>query len=167
MQGKKLISRLGLAGLSVAILLGCGYALLCNWLYNSEARRFWRMYEQLEIGMSYEEVQSLFGREPEYECSYADCKVVYFFRNGITDSYDSYPLDDFPQRVDSKKHIPSIYAAGQLLFTPDNELAAFTVNGESYRIFTPDGEIPGSSLSLLDDIYFTTHDPNYRVQPSP
>jgi len=148
MSNRRMTAYLALTALAVIVLSGVIFGLL----YNSEGWRFWRMYGQLEIGMSDKQVQTIFHREPDFQCSFGDFRVLYFFRNAITDRCPN--LDRLSKHVDNKNDIPAIYASGELLFSRDNRLIAFTVNGESSHIRTVNGKVTGSSLSRLPVEYF-------------
>lgn len=120
-------------------------------IYYSPGNRFMRKYRSLEVGMSEQQVEQLFGKPAEYACEYRRLRIEYYRRPMIPGQ--SLEIDDplLPQGVvvAEASELPYIYAAAQVALDEDNRVVAYTLNGETTEIVTSKGRFPGSHFRRL------------------
>ena len=154
-----------LCGFSVlaAVLVGAQIA-----LYFAPGRVFLRSYARLAIGQSKQEVVDIFGRTPDYCCSYGESEIDYFFREAYNVFRVDYepqtkevggervpiPPDEMPSAVARKEEIPYAYGACLTVFDRDGVMRAFTWNGEETHVHTDQGDVEGDHLSILGEALF-------------
>ena len=170
-------------GCLVLVLLGVSLSVMGYYaLIFSPTGRADRGYEALAVGQTRDEVMSLFGRAPDYSCFYRSSEIVYFFRHGWTTFYVGgggpyysggkalykevdgkrvpVPPEEMPARIATKKEIPYVYDAYQILIGEHGLVQAFTHNGETTRIHTVRGDIEGDHFSVLDESFFGEETPS-------
>lgn len=112
-------------------------------------RKFFEQYKQLRLGATIAQVTTLFGRAPDYVCSYGGTQIVYFSRGSFFDTKPD--PTKLPFLITAKQDIPYLYGSGQFLFSRQGRLAAYTCNGEEVYVRTVKGNFGGSHLRNLND----------------
>ena len=167
--------KMTISRIDVGVLVGCAVISVLGFilLYCSPAWTFMRSYESLAIGQSRAEVVEVFGKDPDYACTFGDYEILYYFRSTLLSREcvfsdtegkvmvkevggEAVPLtpEDMPKTVESWKAIPYVYAAGQLLIAPDGRLVAYTHIDEEEHVHTTVGDIRGGRLTDLDESFF-------------
>jgi hypothetical protein len=136
-------------GSTLAIILVAAFLIGRSLLYNSPGHVFFRQYKQLRPEMTLSQVQSIFGRAPDYVCQFNGGKILYYSRGHFTDKKPNPQL--LPASVQASNQIPCIYGSGQFLFNSKSVLSAYSVCGEEVNIHTLKGSFPGSDIKRLDD----------------
>ena len=124
-----------------------------SFLFDPAARDFRRNYEQLRPGMTFSQVQNVFGRSPEYTCKYKDAKFVYYLppTGSLQFIKGKKPnLKTLPASVQTTKQIPYIYESAQLAFNSKGILSAYTLCGDELNIHTSKGNYRGNFVPHLN-----------------
>ena len=134
----------------VFILTTIGYFTLVN----SPGWKFSRIYNELEPGMSQQEVRNLFGKKPDFDCRLGSSEIWYF--QGPDDLAGSFDDVDLVRgsTVQTKNDLPDVYDHIQLAFDSGGHLFAYTWIGETYTVESTDGSASGSNLNKLPDSAF-------------
>lgn len=141
--------------LAGAVAFAVFVALVRALAWNSPGNQFVRKYFQLEIEMSEADVNGLFGKSPEYSCTFKSYRICYYFAPGPFGGTRDPDLSDLPKgEVSSSAEVPYIYAAAQVAFDEHGKVFAFTRNGETNTIVTKRGEVGGCCFSQLDEKFF-------------
>jgi len=112
--------------------------------------RFADQYHALVIGMDEEAVHTLFGRPPDYVCSFRESSIVYYSQTPLGEGVPG----ERPEVAPYLEAIPWIAGAVQILVDKTGRVKAFTWSGEEHVIHSTEGDSPGNSLSLLDEAFF-------------
>jgi hypothetical protein len=120
-------------------------------LYHSAGWRFSRAYHQIQLGMTQDDVQELFGHPPDFDCRYKSYQIWYFRHpapSPFTDEFDRVELKR-GTTVQSADDLPNTYNWVQCAFDADGRLYAYTWIGETYTVECTKGSVKGSHLSKL------------------
>ncbi|OHE79046.1 MAG: hypothetical protein A2107_14305 [Verrucomicrobia bacterium GWF2_62_7] len=118
-------------------------------LYYSPGHVFFRQYNQLQPGMTFSQVQAVFGRSPDYVCGFNNGRIAYYARGCFPEKKLNPQL--LPTSVQATNKIPYIYGSGQCLFNSHGVLSAYTCCGEELNIHTSKGGFHGSDLSQISN----------------
>lgn len=141
--------------------------ILITWLvlHFSPAAVYARKYNDLAPGLTAEGVVTALGREPDAQCIFGKCRILYYFdltffgdpnvEGGYSvgdEHYLSSPKN-MPSVVGSKDAIPYVYGARGILLGPDGRVRAYGVIGEG-PFHGANGDIDCGHFTQLDNSYF-------------
>lgn len=112
-------------------------------------RIFFRAYEELELGMTQNDVRQLFGEKQDFSCRLGSSEIWYYSRPGfLTGTFDEMKFAR-GTIVQSADELPYAYANVQLAFDAEGLLHAFTWNGETRSVASTSGMVGGDHLKYL------------------
>lgn len=120
-----------------------------------KAGDYWERYHKLRIGMTYEQVRTIWGN-PYVTIRIPDRGEVWCYRNEGHPIHIGNKIFFGKERkrsgtsmvVQKLEDIQEIYSEAELLFNIEGQLEAFTSVGEETYVHTMKGKIAGSNLRV-------------------
>jgi len=125
-------------------------ALLVIYARHEPKRQFASHYNELKLGQTKSQVESLFGRPADYRCSFANSEIWYFSSRGpYSGDLNRLTLPQGSHYQELSK-LPDVYDCAQLAFDRNGELHSYTWIGETMNVTSKSGPVPGSHFKVLD-----------------
>ena len=149
MEYKKILTTCLIVSILIIVLIGWGMSSM------QKAGNYWERYHQLRIGMTYEQVRTIWGN-PYATIRIPDRGEVWCYRN------EGHPIhignkiflvkeskrSETSMVLQKLEDIQEIYSEAELLFNIEGQLEAFTSVGEETYVHTARGDLEGSSLRI-------------------
>ena len=106
-------------------------------------------YNQLQTGLSKDQIESIFDNKPDYRCRYKDYEIWYFAKRGPF--VPPIPQDKYEPNYlyQSSDQLPDVYGYVTIAFDRTNKVYAYTWIGETYTVDFVGGSVKGTHFSLI------------------
>ena len=103
-------------------------------------------------GDSLEVLARNFGRKPDIEVTYGNCRILYYrVPWSVLSCMHRARERRAPDSVSNWSDIPFIYDSKQVLVDASGEVKAITWNGEALTVETVWGPVPGANVKVLGE----------------